>query len=83
MVTNELGIIKVCASPNKPTGNFLKACLRKLICNHYIDWDEMAYIAIMAYSVFPHSSGDEATFYLLFGCSGIIPTLFKFTSFKI
>ena len=75
-LANELGLIKVYTSPNTPTGNsviewtqaFLKASLRKLICNHHVDWDEIAHIATMAYNVFLHSSAGEAPFYLMFGC---------------
>ena len=55
-LANELGFIKVYTLPYTPTGNsvieqthaFLKASLRKLICNHHIDWDEIVHIEIMA-----------------------------------
>ena len=53
-LANELGLIKVHTSPYTPTGNSiiewthacLKASLRKLICNHRVDWDEIACTAI-------------------------------------
>ena len=56
---NRLGLTKVYTSPYTPTGNsaiewkntFLKASLRKLICNHPIDWDEMAHKTTIAYNV--------------------------------
>ena len=82
---NKLGFIKVFFLPYTPTGNsiieqthaFLKASLRKLICNHNIDWDGIAHVATMAYNVFPHFSTGEAPFYLMFGCDTFMPALFK------
>ena len=84
-LAKELGFIKICASPYTPTGNsiiecthsFSKASIRKLICNHQVDWDETVHIAVMGYNVFPHSSSGESLFYLTFGCDLIIPNLFK------
>ena len=84
-LANELGFIKVYTSPYTPTGNsiiewthaFLKASLRKLICNHNIDMDEIAHVETMAYKVFPHSSAGEVLFYLMYGCDAFIPTVFK------
>ena len=84
-LTNKLGSIRVYTLPDTPTGNsiierthaFLKASLRKLICNHLIDWDEIAHIATIAYSVFPNFSVGEASFYLVFGCDAFMLTLFK------
>ena len=60
---NELGFIKVYTLPYALIGNsiieetnaFLKSSLRKLICNHNIDWDETAHVATMVFNVFPHS----------------------------
>ena len=85
MLANELGFIKVYTSSHTTTDNstieqtlsFLKASLRKLICNHQIDWDEVAHIAAMAYNEFPHSSAREAPFYLMFGCDPFMLTLLK------
>ena len=57
--------------------SFLKASLRKLICNHQIDLDETVHIATVAYNVSPHSSAAEALFYLMFGCDPFMPALFK------
>ena len=81
----ELGFIKVCILPYTPKGNsviewthaFLKASPRKHICNHNIDWDEIAHIATMAYNVFLQSSTGEALFYLMFGHDTFMPNLFK------
>ena len=42
---------------------FLKASLTKLICNHNIDWNEIAHVTTMAYNIFPHSSAGEAHFF--------------------
>ena len=49
-----LGVFKVYTSPYTPTGNsiiecthsFLKASIRKLICNHQGDWDDTVHIAM-------------------------------------
>ena len=83
-LANELGIIKVYTLPCTPTGNsviewtcFLKAPLRKLICNHNIDLDEIAHVATMAYNLLPHCSAGEAPFYLMFGHDVFMPTSFK------
>ena len=70
-LAKELGFIKVYTSPYAPTDNSgikqthasVKASLRKLICNHNIDWDEIAHITTIAYNLFPHSSAGEAPFY--------------------
>ena len=59
------------------THAFLKASLRKLICNHQTDWGETVHIATMAYNIFLHSSTGESAFYLMFGCDPFMPTLFK------
>ena len=84
-LANKLGFVKVYTLPYTPTGNsmigwtlhYLKASLRKLICNHNIDWDEIAYVVTMAYNIFLHSSAEEAPFNLIFGCDTFMPTLFK------
>ena len=55
----------------------LKVSIRKLICNHQVDWDETVHIATIAYNVFPHSSSGESPFYLMFGCDPFMPSLFK------
>ena len=47
------------------------------MCNHQIDWDEIAHITSMAYNVFLHSSAGEAPLHLMFGCDPFMPTLFK------
>ena len=52
LLAKELGFIKVCTSPYTPTGNsviehthsFLKASIRKLICSHQVDWDEIVQV---------------------------------------
>ena len=52
-LAKELGFTKSCTSPYTPTGNstiehthsFLKASIRKLICNHQVDLDETVHIA--------------------------------------
>ena len=85
------GFTKICTSPYIPTGNsiiehtqsFLKASIRKCICNHQVDWDETVHIATMAYNVFPHSSSGESPFYLMFGCDPFMPTLFKLLLSKL
>ena len=59
------------------THSFLKASLRKFICNYNIDRDELTHVAMMAYNVFPHSSAGDAPFYLIFGHVALMPTLFK------
>ena len=59
------------------THSFLEAPIRKLFCNHHIDWEEIAHIATVAYNVFPHCSAGEASFYLMFGCDPFMPTLLK------
>ena len=61
---------------------FPKAPIRKLICNHNTDWDDLAHVAMMVYNVFPHSSTGEAPFYLMFGCNAFVPTLFKLLLLK-
>ena len=84
-LARELGFIKVYILPDTPTCNsvikwtlaFLKASLRKLICNHNIDWDEIAHIATMVHNVCLHSSSGEAPFYLMFGHNTFMPTSFK------
>ena len=65
------------------THSFLKASLRKIICNHYTDWDNIANIAAIAYNVFLHSSSGEAPFYLIFGWDAYMPTYFKILLTKI
>ena len=62
---------------NWRTHAFLKASLRKILCNHNTDWDDIAHIAAVAYNVFWHSSSEEAPFYLMFGWDAYMPTLFK------
>ena len=42
-----------------------------------MDWDELAHVATMAYSVFPHFSAGEVPFCLMFGHDAFMPTLFK------
>ena len=84
-LVNKLGFIKGYTLPYTPTDNsvieqthaFLKVSLRKLVCNHNIDWDEIAHIVTIAYNVFLHSSAGEAPFYLMFENDGFMPTLFK------
>ena len=49
------------------THSFLKASIRKLICNHQVDWDETVHTATMAYNVFPNSLSGESLFYLMLG----------------
>ena len=53
------------------------------IYNHQIDWDEIAHIATMAYTIFPHSSAGEVPFYLIFECDPFMPTLFKLLLLKL
>ena len=57
--------------------SFLNASLRKLICYHNTDWDEIAHMVMNAYNVFPYLSAGEVPFYLMFECITFIPTLFK------
>ena len=84
-LANELSFIKLYTSPYLPAGKsviewthaFLKGSLRKIICNHNIDWDEILHIGTMAYNVFPHISAGEAPLYLMFGCDAFMPTLFE------
>ena len=84
-LAKELSFNKVYTSPYTPTGNsiiewthsFLKAYIRKLICNHQIDWNETVNIATITYHTFQHSSARESLFYLMFGCDPFMPTLFK------
>ena len=67
-LARELGFIKVYTLPYTPTGNlviewthdFRKASLRKCICNHNIEWDEIAHIVTVANNVFLHSSAGES-----------------------
>ena len=78
-------------SPYTPTGNsiverthsFLKASLRKIICNHNADVTYLAHIAAMVYNVFPHLTLGEAPFYLMFRWDAYLPTLFKLLLPKI
>ena len=80
-----MGFIKVYTSPFTPTDNsiiewthaFLKASIRKLICNHQIDLDDVVYITTMTYKLFPHSPAGKPPFYLMFGPDSFKPTLFK------
>ena len=82
----ELECIKVCTSPYTPISNsvieethtFLNASLRKLICSHNTDWDNIAQIAVMTYNEFPHSLSGEAPLHLMFGHDALMPTLFEF-----
>ena len=84
-MAKELGFIKVYTSPYNPTGNsiiewmhsFLKASIRKLICNHQIDWDETVRIVTMDYNIFPHSSPGEFPFDVMFGCDLFMQTLLE------
>ena len=43
----------------------------------------MAHIAAMTYNTFPHSSSEEAPFYLMFRWDADMPTLFKLLLPKI
>ena len=67
---------------NRTDTCFSEGISKKLISNHHIDWDEIAYIATMAYNIFPHSSAGEAPFYLLFGHGAFMPTLLKLLLLK-
>ena len=84
-LAKELGFIKVYMSPYTTTGNsiiewthfFLKAPIRKLICNHQIHWEKTVHIATMGFNVFPHSSVGESPFHLMFGHDPFMSTIFK------
>ena len=65
------------------THSFLKTLIRKLICNHNTDWDELAHVAMMAYNVFLHSSSGKTPFYLMFGQDNFMPTMFKLLLSKL
>ena len=73
-IADQLGFTKVYTSPYSPCSNsvidrchnFLKNSIRKLKCNHETDWDQLAYIAVMAYNNFPHTATGEGPFFLMY-----------------
>ena len=56
--------------------SFLKASIRKLICNYDADWDELAHVAMMAYNVLPYSATGKTPLSLMFVHNAFMPTLF-------
>ena len=72
-LAKELLFTKVYTSLYTPAGNsvikrtcsFLKASLRKIICNHNTELDNIGHKATMADNVFLHSSTGEAPFHLI------------------
>ena len=82
-IADQLGFTKVYTSPYSPKSNsiierchsFLKNSIRKMRCNHDAEWDELIYIAKMAYNIFPHSAAGESPFFLMYRGGAYLPTL--------
>ena len=74
-IAEQLSFTKVYASPYSPKSNsiierchsLLKNSIRKMRCNHGVEWDELVHIAKMAYNIFPHSAAGESPFFLMYG----------------
>ena len=84
-IADQLGFTKVYTSPYTPKSNsiikrchsFLKNSIRKMSCNHDVEWDELVHIAKMVYTIFPHSAAEESPFFLMYGRDAYLPTLHK------
>ena len=82
-VTDQLGFTKVYTSPYSPKSNsiierchsFLKNSIRKMRCNHDMEWDELAHKVKLAYNIFPHSATGESPFFLMYGRDAYLPTM--------
>ena len=73
-ITDQLGSTKVYISPYSPCFNyvvegchsFLKNSIRKMSCNYETDWNCLVHIAVMAYSIFPHTATGESPFFVIY-----------------
>ena len=73
-IADQLGFTKAYTLPYSPHSNsaidrchnFLKNSIRKFICNHETDWDQLAHISVMAYNIFPHTATGESPFFLMY-----------------
>ena len=74
-ITDQLGFTKVYTSPYTPHSDslverchsFLKNSIRKIRCNYKTDWDHLAYVALMAYNIFPHTATGKRSFFFMYG----------------
>ena len=90
-IAEQLGFTKVYTSPYSPKSyivierchSFLKNLIRKIRCNHDVEWDELIYIVKMAYNIFPHLVAGESPFFLMHGRDTYLPTLHQFLKPKI
>ena len=84
-IADQLGFTKVYTLPYSPKSNsvikrchrFLKNSIRKMRCNHDVEWDELVLIAKMAYNIFPHSAAGGSLFILMYGRDAYLPNLHR------